>query len=87
MKMLIQRFIPCCVSLLLLQPLGCVRTDSLREPVPFEQQDLDACLAYVIDQSGSFENIWEQGGYELFLRISEKFFIESGARQKLLSRS
>lgn len=85
MKSFHRSFWGSCFLLLALQPTGCVRTDSLRQPVPFEQEDLDACLAYVIDQSGSFENIWEQGGYELFLRISEKFFIESvGSETKIV---
>ena len=71
----------CLACTLHISVTGCVRSDSLRQPTPFEKNDLDACLAYVVDQSGSFENIWDQGAYELFLRISEKFFTESSGEE------
>ncbi|QDV81382.1 hypothetical protein [Planctomycetes bacterium TBK1r] len=64
---------------------GCVKTESIEQPPPFEHRELDACLAYVVDQSGSFNQIWENGGYDLFLRISDQFFVDSmGGETKLV---
>lgn len=58
--------------------IGCVPSQNAsKSKASFKEQELDACLAFVIDQSGSFEGIWKEGGYELFLKISDRFFKES----------
>ncbi|MEO1616656.1 MAG: hypothetical protein AAFV88_12440 [Planctomycetota bacterium] len=73
----ITRTIVLTMILLACSSSGCVRTDAVSKPPPFEPQELDACLAYVIDQSPSFESTWEEGGFQLFLKISDQFFLDS----------
>ncbi|QDT07489.1 hypothetical protein K227x_59160 [Rubripirellula lacrimiformis] len=56
--------------------VGCVKSQSIKQEAPFEVQELDACLAIVIDMSGSFSQSWDDRAYGLFLDLSERFFTE-----------
>ena len=60
----------------LLSLVGCVKSQAINKSSPFETQELDACLAIVIDMSGSFSTSWEDRAYDLFLDLSDRFFTE-----------
>ncbi len=53
---------------------SCIENQSVSNPTPFDEQDLDACLAIVIDMSGSFSESWDDKAYDIFLNISDRYF-------------
>ena len=53
---------------------GCLESRSATRTAPFEEQDLDAVLAIVIDLSGSYRALWDDKAYSLFLTLSDRFF-------------
>lgn len=64
---------------------GCVESQSAGQTAPFEEQELDACLAIVVDMSGSFSERWEDRAYDMFLELSESYFAGSmGTNTKLV---
>ncbi len=64
---------------------GCMESPDPETIAPFEDQELDACLAIVVDMSGSFHDQWNDRAYDLFLELSERFFTEAmGTNTKLV---
>lgn len=53
---------------------GCIESQSVSKAAPFDEQPLEAVLAIVIDQSGSFSGYWDDKAYTLFLDLSNRFF-------------
>ncbi len=73
------------LSLLCLLTAGCVESPDLGQAAPFESQELDACLVIVIDLSGSYQDLWDQRAYNLFLQLSDRYFNESmGTENRLI---
>ena len=65
--------------------IGCVKSDSIKQQAAFEVEPLDACVAIVVDMSGSFSDSWGDRAYRVFLEISEQFFTESlGGNSRLV---
>lgn len=56
---------------------GCVPVSHIETASPFDRKELDACLAFVIDQSGSFDQLWSESGHDLFVNVSGRFFDET----------
>lgn len=56
---------------------GCVETQQIKNSGHFDSRELDACLAIVVDMSGSFSDAWDDRAYKLFLNLSEQYFTES----------
>ncbi len=59
---------------------GCISKDQTRKEFkPFVVEELDACLAIVIDVSGSFSDDWQKNGraHQLFMNLMDQFFTES----------
>lgn len=55
---------------------GCVKSQpSNREPV-FEVEVLDACLAIVVDMSGSYREYWNTRAYRVFVELMNRFFTD-----------
>ncbi len=79
MQVLQQTF--CFVTLLsIASACGCISKDhSRKEFQPFVVEELDACLAIVIDVSGSFSDDWQKNGraHQLFMNLMDQFFTES----------
>lgn len=70
----------CCVVV-----TGCVESQQVENTGHFEDRELDACLAVVVDMSGSFAESWDDRAYKLFLNLSEQYFTESmGSDAKLV---
>tara|TARA_R110002049_G_scaffold309101_2_gene516882 strand:+ start:1470 stop:2168 length:699 start_codon:yes stop_codon:yes gene_type:complete len=65
------------VALVLASAIGCVRSESLGKPAPFEQRSVDACLAVVVDLSGSFHGSLDERAYALFNDLSQQFFADT----------
>ncbi len=64
---------------------GCIESQSVEQTGHFENRELDACLAIVVDMSGSFAESWDDRAYKLFLNLSEQYFTESmGSDAKLV---
>lgn len=64
---------------------GCVETQQVEKTGHFDNRELDACLAVVVDMSGSFAESWDDRAYTLFLQLSEQYFTESmGSDAKLV---
>lgn len=64
---------------------GCIKSEAIGQASPFETQELDACLAIVVDMSGSFSNSWDDRAYDLFLNLSDRFFTEGmGSDSRLI---
>ncbi|WP_050769461.1 hypothetical protein [Blastopirellula marina] len=56
---------------------GCIESQATQvNQKPFETQELDACLAVVVDMSGSFHDQWDDRAYTLFLQLIDRFFTE-----------
>jgi len=73
------------IAFLSLTQAGCVKSRADRQPMPFAPTELDACLAIVIDMSGSFAESWDDRAYDLFLDLSDRFFTEAmGSETKLI---
>ncbi|WP_417850282.1 hypothetical protein [Thalassoglobus sp.] len=65
--------------------VGCVESQQVENTGHFENRELDACLAIVVDLSGSFQSYWDDRAYTLFLQLSELYFTESmGSDAKLV---
>ncbi len=84
--MTLLKFKPVFLALLLTVPMGgCIESQSVSQAVPFERNELDACLAIVIDMSGSFAESWDDRAYHLFLDLSEQYFTEAmGTENRLV---
>ncbi|MEM6469587.1 MAG: hypothetical protein AAF802_08435 [Planctomycetota bacterium] len=65
------------LALAILSTPACVERARIRSDSAFETRELDACLAILIDMSGSFSEQWDDRAYGLFMEISEAYF--SGA--------
>jgi len=64
---------------------GCVESQKIDQSAHFEHRELDACLAVVVDMSGSFSTTLEERGFRLFMQLSEHYFTESmGSNSKLV---
>lgn len=70
----------------LLGVLGCIPSQSDQvDRQPFEVEQLDACLAVVIDTSSSFHDQWNERGYDVFLQLMDRFFTEGmGSESKVV---
>ncbi|QDV61990.1 hypothetical protein Mal65_11180 [Crateriforma conspicua] len=65
--------------------VGCVKAVRTSERPAFERQELDGCMAILIDMSGSFADAWEERAYELFIELSESYFTEAmGTNNRLV---
>ncbi|WP_437207141.1 hypothetical protein [Planctomicrobium sp. SH664] len=53
---------------------SCIKNSPDVSTTTFEEQELDAVLAIVIDMSGSYSEMWEDKAYQLFLEISDRYF-------------
>lgn len=74
-----------CYSLLIVSLTACVRSDSIEQRTAFEVEPLDACVAIVVDMSGSFSESWGDRAYRAFREISDQFFTESmGSNSRLV---
>lgn len=71
----------CCAILLMTGSTGCIEKDptAKKQFKPFVAEELDACLAIVIDVSGSFSDDWQENGraHNLFMELMDQFFTES----------
>lgn len=64
---------------------GCVKVDSIKPIEPFEQEKLDGCMAILVDMSGSFASHWDERAYDLFIELSESYFVEArGGENRLV---
>jgi len=55
---------------------GCIPSKPAANYRPFESDQLDACLAIMVDMSGSFSDSWDDRAYPLFLELTDQFFTE-----------
>lgn len=55
---------------------GCIESQPISQRKPFESNELDACLAIVVDMSGSFASSWDDKAYKLFLELMDQYFTE-----------
>lgn len=56
--------------------IGCVENPTPERSAYFEEAELDACLALLVDMSGSFAAHWEAEAHTTFLRLMDAFFTE-----------
>lgn len=64
---------------------GCVPSPDLGKTTPFESQELEACLSIIIDTSGSFQDLWDDRAYDLFMNLSDRYFNDSmGSENRLI---
>ncbi len=56
--------------------LGCVESQQVSQSQPFETKELEACLAIVVDMSGSFSGNWDDKAYKLFLQLMDQYFTD-----------
>lgn len=56
---------------------GCIQTEATNHLKPFEAEQLESCLAIVVDMSGSFDHEWEERAHPLLLDLMDQFFIEA----------
>ena len=61
--------------------LGCVESQTSTRSQPFKPKQLDACLAIVVDMSGSFSGNWNDKAYKLFLQLMDQFFTDGGGEE------
>lgn len=66
------------VPLTVILSAGCFKKQDSKAFTPFEANELDACLAIMIDLSGSFREDWQKDGkaHRLFLNLMNQFFDE-----------
>ena len=67
----------CCLMTLGAMACGCVQTDTTLQVKPFETEELESCLAIVVDMSGSFAHEWEDRAHPLLLELMDQFFVGS----------
>lgn len=64
---------------------GCVESQPVDRSKPFEVKELDACLAIVVDMSGSFAESWDGRAHKVFLDLMDRFFVDSaGGRSRVV---
>jgi len=63
---------------------SCIENSPDVSTTPFEEQELDAVLAIVIDMSGSYSEMWEGKAFSLFLEISDRYFQAMGTETRLV---
>lgn len=80
-----------CINCLLVVALltstysGCVPKQDRQLVDTFEHEELDSCMTFLIDLSGSFASNWNDRAYSLFMGLSEQYFAESmGTNNKLI---
>lgn len=64
-------------SIALAAAIGCVPAPQRKASAPFEVRELDACLAVLVDQSGSFAAELDERGYAVLLELMDRFFTDS----------
>jgi len=73
------------VSCLMTVQVGCIEAPPIDQTPLFDVTELDACLAIVVDMSGSFGNSLDERAFPLFLELSERFFTEgSGGENRII---
>lgn len=75
-----------CIALIAVAMLpGCVPKRPRELTSTFESEELDGCMTFLIDMSGSFANSWDDRAYKLFIELSEQYFTEAmGTNNRLI---
>jgi hypothetical protein len=56
---------------------GCIASQANKSISPFEANELDGCLAIVIDMSGSFAESWDDRAFGLFTDLADQYFTDA----------